>query len=410
MKICAIVTEYNPFHNGHKYQIEQIKKQTHCDYVIAIMSGNFVQRGEPAILDKWTRAKMALKNGIDLVIELPTLYATASSEYFAYGAVSTLDKLNCVDYLAFGAKCDDVIMLKKIACVLADEPDDFKESLQKELKNGVSFPAARSKCLVKHFKKQYEPKLIEETLEDPNNILAIEYLKALTKLNSSITPILVKRVGTDYNSLEINDGFASSTAIRKLLKTNEVKQLENIMPKESLDVLKEELQLGKNIMSLESFEKEILLTLRKTTTDELSKIADVSEGLEFAIQKAVQNSYDIESIIENIKSKRYTRTRIQRIIIHTLLNITDKLLTKYKEAPQYARILGLNNDAKKFLSLMSQKSSLPIVSSVSSFIKNATDDQKEMIAKDIEATNIYTLGYQIPSLRKYNLDYTTKIN
>ena len=410
MKVCAIVTEYNPFHNGHKYQIEQIKKQTKCDYVICIMSGNFVQRGEPAILDKWARAKMALQNGIDLVLELPTLYATSSSEYFAYGAVSILDKLNCIDYLAFGAKCDDIIMLKKIACCLADEPDEFKKSLQAELNKGVSYPAARSKCLVKQFKKQYEPKLIEEVLEDPNNILAIEYLKALETINSSIIPVLIKRVGTDYNSLEINDGFASSTAIRKLLKANDIKKLEEIMPTDALKVLEGELDIGKNPITIESFEKEILYTLRKTDVDELAKIADVNEGLEFAIKNALLNSCDIESLIENVKSKRYTRTRIQRILIHILLNVTEDLLTKYKLEPQYARVLGFNSDAKKLLSIISQKSKLPVVTSLNSSLKTATNEQKEMIAIDIEATNTYTLGYHIPSLRKYNLDYTTKIN
>ena len=408
MKICAIVAEYNPFHNGHKYQIEEIKRKTDADIIIAIMSGNFIERGLPASFDKWARAKMAIENGIDIVIELPTLYATASAEYFAHGAVSTLDKLNCVDYIAFGVKNEFEELFNKISNVLTYEPDEYKEELTKELNTGLSFPAARSKALQKYFKNEYNPDLVEEIMQDSNNILAIEYLKALNRNHSTISPIFIKRTGTDYNSLEINNGICSSTAIRNILKNDDLKTLDEVMPENALKILKEEIDYGKIPMQLENFEKEIMFSLRKISSEDLAKIADVGEGLENVIKKSILSSYDIETLIENIKSKRYTRTRVQRILLHVLLNINEDLLKEYRDDPQYARILGVSKNGKNLLSQVTNASSIPIITSVTKFINDANDKQKKLLQLDIEATNIYTLGYQVSNNKKYNLDYTNQ--
>ncbi len=409
MKICGIVAEYNPFHNGHKYQIEEIKNKTKSDIIIAVMSGNFIERGLPASFDKWARTKMALENGVDIVIELPTLYATSSAEYFANGAVNILDKLNCVDFISFGVKNEYEELFHAIAQYLLDEPDEYKEILAKELKTGISFPVARSKALRACLKNEFNPDLIEEVMIDPNNILAIEYLKSLKKLESKISPIFIKRTGTDYNSLEISNGICSSTAIRNILKNNELKTLDEVMPSSALQILKNEINLGKMPMQLNNFEKEILYNLRNMTPYELSLIADVNEGLENVITKSLQTSYDIDSLVESIKSKRYTRTRIQRILIHSLLNIKEEILEKYKDAPQYVRILGVSKNGKKALSYITSHSQLPIITSVNKFMKNATLDEKDLLDIDIKASNIYSLGYQIPINRKNNLDYTEKL-
>lgn len=409
MKVCGIIAEYNPFHNGHAYHIEKTKEVTNCDAIVAIMSGNFVQRGAPALFDKWTRTEMALKNGIDLVIELPTYYATSSAEFFAQGSVGLLDSLGIVDSLSFGAKTTDLDALKRVANVLYLEPNDYKTMLQNELKKGLSFPIARSNALKNFIKKEYDAKYISEILLDANNVLGIEYLKALMYNNSPIVPNIIKRKGEDYNSTNIVDGVCSATAIRKLLEKQEIEVLQDVMPKESFDILNTELLSGKQPMNIEKYEKEIFYILRRSLANDLFELADVSEGLENVLKKASNETTEIEKLIDMMKSKRYTRTRIQRILLHALLNITKDEVNNYKYNPQYIRVLGFTKTGEKLLTQIYNKSNLPIVTSVSKFLKSANETGRRMIEKDILATNIYTLGYEIPAYRKSNLDYTKQI-
>lgn len=409
MKVCGIIAEYNPFHNGHAYHIEKTKEVTNCDAIVAIMSGNFVQRGAPALFDKWTRTEMALKNGIDLVIELPTYYATSSAEFFAQGSVGLLDSLGIVDSLSFGAKTTDLDALKRVANVLYLEPNDYKTMLQNELKKGLSFPIARSNALKNFIKKEYDAKYISEILLDANNVLGIEYLKALMYNNSPIVPNIIKRKGEDYNSTNIVDGVCSATAIRKLLEKQEIEVLQDVMPKESFDILNTELLSGKQPMNIEKYEKEIFYILRRSLANDLFELADVSEGLENVLKKASNETTEIEKLIDMMKSKRYTRTRIQRILLHALLNITKDEVNNYKYNPQYIRVLGVTKTGEKLLTQIYNKSNLPIVTSVSKFLKSANETGRRMIEKDILATNIYTLGYEIPAYRKSNLDYTKQI-
>ena len=409
MKVCGIIAEYNPFHNGHAYHIEKTKEVTNCDAIVAIMSGNFVQRGAPALFDKWTRTEMALKNGIDLVIELPTYYATSSAEFFAQGSVGLLDSLGIVDSLSFGAKTTDLDALKRVANVLYLEPNDYKIMLQNELKKGLSFPIARSNALKNFIKKEYDAKYISEILLDANNVLGIEYLKALMYNNSPIVPNIIKRKGEDYNSTNIVDGVCSATAIRKLLEKQEIEVLQDVMPKESFDILNTELLSGKQPMNIEKYEKEIFYILRRSLANDLFELADVSEGLENVLKKASNETTEIEKLIDMMKSKRYTRTRIQRILLHALLNITKDEVNNYKYNPQYIRVLGFTKTGEKLLTQIYNKSNLPIVTSVSKFLKSANETGRRMIEKDILATNIYTLGYESPAYRKSNLDYTKQI-
>ena len=409
MKVCGIIAEYNPFHNGHAYHIQKTKEITNCEAIVAVMSGNFVQRGTPALFDKWTRTKMALQNGIDLVIELPTYYATSSAEYFAQGSIGLLDSLGIVDFLSFGAKTADLDTLKRIANILYLEPNDYKELLQSELKKGVSYPTARGNALKNFTKKEFDSKYISEILLDSNNILGIEYLKALMYNNSTISPNIVLRKGEDYNSVNIIDGVCSATAIRKMLEDDEIENLKDVMPENCFDILNAEMLNGKAPMNLKNFEKEIFYVLRKNLVQDLFELSDVSEGLENVLKKASNETTEIDKMIELLKSKRYTRTRIQRILLHALLNITKDEVSNYKYNPQYIRVLGFTKKGEKLLTQIYNKANLPIVTSVSKFLKNANETGRRMIEKDILATNIYTLGYQIPNYRKSNLDYTEPI-
>lgn len=406
MKVCGIVAEYNPFHNGHKYQIKQTKKLTNCDTVIAVMSGNFIQRGLPALFDKWTRAKMAIENGVDIVIELPTCYATSSAEFFAHGAIGIMDALNCVDVLSFGNKYNDIEILKRIASVLHSEPEEYKKLLQKELKKGTSYPIARSNALKNFLKKEIDSKVLENILLDSNNILGIEYLKALLTYDSPITPCSIERIGGDYNSTNIIGNICSATGIREMLENGNTSRLPEVLPEKSYEILTNELTFGKAPMRMNNFENEILYALRKLSTQELSEISDVTEGLENVLKKSINEGFDIDSLIEKIKTKRYTKTRVQRILIHTLLGIKKSTVQEHKEAPQYARILAFSKHGKDILPELVKNSRIPIITSVSKFLKNATPYQKEMLELDILATNIYSLGYQVPVFRKMNLDYT----
>ena len=409
MNICGIVAEYNPFHNGHVYHIEETKKITECDGIIAIMSGNFIQRGVPALFDKWTRTKMALKNGVDLVIELPSYYATSSAEYFAQGSVALLDGLGVVKNISFGSNTTDIDALKRIANVLYLEPENYKKLLQSELKRGVSYPIARSNALKNFLKKEYDAKYIADILLDSNNILGIEYLKALLYSNSQIKPVVVERKGSTYNSTAVIDNICSATAIRELLEKNDLKTVGEVVPKDTFEVINTAILDGMSPMFLKNYEKEILYVLRRCTTEELANIADVTEGIENLLKKATNEGMELENIIDILKTKRYTRTRIHRILLHTLLNVTKSDVENYKYNPQYIRVLGFNKTGEKILSQIHNNSNLPVVTSVSKFLKNANPTSKKMLEKDIMATNIYTLGYQIPKYRSMNLDYTKQM-
>lgn len=409
MRVCGIVAEYNPFHNGHKYQIEKIKEETNCDAIVAVMSGNFIQRGLPALFDKWTRTKMALQNGIDLVIELPVYYAVSSAEYFATGSVGTLNALGIINDICFGANTTDLDTLRRIANVLFLEPEGFKKLLHSELKHGASFPIARSNALKNFLKKEYDAKYIADILLDSNNILAIEYLKALQYLNSDINPLIIKRKGGSYNSLEIVDNICSATAIREKLLKNNIENLPEVMPENCYSLIDSEIINGKSPMYINNFEREILYSLRKSTTEDLLKLNDVNEGLENTLKKVSNEKFTLDEFIDEMKSKRYTKTRIQRLALNSLLDIKKADVEAYKHNVQYIRVLGFNQTGEKLLGKIHNTAKLPIITNLPKFMKIATEPQKKMLEKDIFATNIYTLGYQMPAYRKVNLDYTMPV-
>lgn len=406
--VLGIISEYNPFHNGHLYHLNESKRLTNSDYTIAIMTGNFTQRGDVSIIDKWSKTKMALENGIDLVIELPTVYAISSAENFATGAIKILNSLNIVDYISFGSECENIDVLKDISNVLCNEPKEYKTLLSLELSKGISFPKARERALMLYLNNV---RRFANVISAPNNILGIEYLKALEKQKSKIKPICIKRRDSMHNDnlISLSSQFASGSAIRKQCSFNDISLLNNVMPTSSFNILNENIKKGTFVNNLSSFDKEIIYTLRKMSIEEIANLPDVSEGLEYSIKSAADSCNSVIELLSIVDSKRYTKTRLQRILLYAIIGITKKDIQLSQNINPYIRILGFNNKGRDIISEVSDRSpKIELVTSVKKFINDSNNKNlKHLINKDIWSTNIYTLGYEYES--KSNLDFTQKL-
>lgn len=401
--IVGIIGEYNPFHNGHKYHLEESKRILHADYSVAIISGNFVQRGNVSVIDKWSKAEMALNNGVDLVLELPTIYSVSSAENFAYGAIKTLNALNIVDYVSFGSEIGNLETLNLFAEIFTKQPSEYISLLNHELSKGLSFPKARENAVLMYLN---DIRKYSNVLSSPNNILGIEYLKALKKTKSSIRPLTIKRENVQYNDISIKNNFASATSIREMLIKNKLSKIPYVMPKETYKVFYNCYQKGHIVKDLSRYEKEIIYTLRKMTLEEISNLPDVSEGLENNIKNAANSCNTLEEFMNIIKTKRYTSTRIRRILVYALLGITKKDMKDSTKNIPYVRVLGFNQKGKELLSVISNNArNIDIITSVKKYIdNNPSKYSKRMLDIDINATNIYTLGYEKDSWA--NLDFT----
>lgn len=407
--VLGIVSEYNPFHNGHLHHLTESKKLTNSDYVIAIMSGNFTQRGGVSVVDKWSKTRMAIENGIDLVIELPTLYAISSAENFANGAIKILDSLGIVDYISFGSESNDISVLKDVANVLCNEPREYKTLLTHELTKGVSFPKAREKALMIYLN---DVRRFANVLTGSNNILGIEYLKALQNQKSYIQPVCIKREGALHNDNIISpySKIASASAIRNVCSSGNITSLENLMPQNSYNILNTNIKKGNFVSNISAFDKEIIYTLRKMSIEEIAKLPDVSEGLEYSIKSGAESCNSVIELLSLVDSKRYTKTRIQRILLYSILGITKKDMQISLNTKPYIRILGFNEKGRELISQISAiNPKLDLVTSVKKFIDSSPskNNHKLMIEKDIWATNVYTIGFEYES--KANLDFTEKL-
>lgn len=406
-RVLGIIAEYNPFHNGHMYHLQKAKEQSGAQYCICVMSGNFVQRGNTSIVNKWKKAEMALLNGVDLVIELPTIYGVASAEGFSLGAIKLLNNLKIVDAISFGTETSDFAALNNISSIVNEEPMKYKSILNSELKKGLSFPKARENALMLYLN---DNKRYDNILNTPNNILAIEYLKALKKIKSTIQPIPVKREKVYYNDNVIVDEFASATAIRKLLKNEEFSEIRKVVPKSTYQILKKETELGNVVLDLSRYEKEIIYNLRRMTVSEIAELPDVNEGLEHSLKNAANYSNDITNLINIVKTKRYTVTRIQRILICALLGITKRDVGMAKKTEPYIRVLGFNEKGKELISRINkQNPKATVITSVKKFQDKNNNNKnsktyKRLLDIDIFSTNVYTMACKSESLA--NLDYT----
>lgn len=403
-KILGIVSEYNPFHLGHLYHLDKSKEIVNPDYTVAVMSGNFVERGDTAIIDKWSRAEMALNNGIDLVIELPLVYSISSAENFAMGSIKILDSFNMDTTISFGSECGKIAILNEIAKVLVQEPPEYLSILNHELSLGVSFPKAREHAILMYLN---DIRKYANILSESNNILGIEYLKAIQKQKAKLSAVTIQRQGSKYTSTNLEDKYPSATAIRQAVVTGE--SLENCLPPTSYKILQNKISKNEFVPGIAIFEQAILYKLRTMTTCEIAELPDVSEGLENKIKKASDTCNNLADLTNMIKSKRYTMTRINRILLYVLLNITKKdIEDSYKVLP-YIRVLGVNQKGKELLSKLSKANKkLNIITSPKKFLDtNKNKTLKNMLEKDMFASNIYTLGYK--KNPKANLDLTNKL-
>ena len=399
-KVVGIIAEYNPFHNGHAYHIQKTKEQTGADFVVAVITGNFTQRGNTSVINKWEKAKMAINGGVDLVIELPTIYSISSAENFSSGAIKILNNIGIVDSISFGMEADDISSLNNIANVLLSEPQEYTSLLKAELQKGSSYPKAREIALMMYLN---DIKRYSNILNGSNNILAIEYLKALKKQRSNLIPIGVKREKVYYNSTKIIDEYASATGIRSLLLRNQLEEIRKVVPSTTLSILLNNIREGTYVLDLTAYGAEILYKLRTMSIQEIANLPDVLEGLENLIKDVSNKTNNLIDLINGIKSKRYTQTRIQRILLYALLGITKKDMEYSKKIVPYVRILGCSENGKILLSQINNKAK--IITSLKKFEKtNKNKKIARMLEIDKKATNIYTLGYKRNSVA--NLDYT----
>jgi predicted nucleotidyltransferase len=419
LKVVGLITEYNPFHNGHKYHIDEAKRITGADYVIAVMSGDFVQRGAPAIIDKYSRSEMALRNGVDLVFELPVCYATSSAEFFAHGAVSLLDKLGLIDYLCFGSEWGDIRLLQDAATFLLNTPAAFDERLQAFLKDGLTYPAARVKALEATF-TSYDNTMdghaLTKVLSEPNNILGIEYIKALKRFSSSIIPVTIKRIAAHYHDTELakvnkspeqrneeapgearnHKTISSATAIRRAVQhADNTEHGEFVITKDSVpqDVFQfmQENYRKTYPITEEDFAEILKYKLLMEDNLSLSQYVDISADMADRLKNISDYNKTITELIHMIKTKNMTLTRINRAMIHLLLNIRSDSFLEYNQNGfvPYARVLGIRKEASPLLRKIEQAASIPIIKKVSKAKEQLDVTGMRMLSEDLFAAHIY---------------------
>lgn len=382
--MLGIITEYNPFHNGHKLHIEKSKEKTNSKYCIVVMSGNFSQRGEPTIFDKYLRTKMALLNGADIVLELPLIFATASAELFSLGAIDILDKTGIVTNICFGSEEGNLEKFLEVSNILSNETLEFKQLLYKFLDSGLSFPKARLNALEKTLNKSLD------FLNEPNNILSIEYLKAINKLNSKIVPKTIKREKAHFKSNNINGNIASATAIRQAFFKNNIDSIKNVMPNNCFKLIENISQ--NNIPIIDNYTNILKYILKVSNIENIKQIADVTEGIENKIMDNI-NVYSITELINNIKSKRYTYTKLQRTILHIILNITKNEQQYLKEnLNPYIRVLGFKKSSSHLLKELTINAKVPVIINLKNAKKQLDKNAMYYLNKEIMSTDIYYLS------------------
>lgn len=392
MQICGVVAEFNPFHNGHKHLVDTIKAEKDS-FVVAVMSGNFVQRGEPAIISKFARAKAAVLSGVDLVLELPLPYSISTAMYFAGGAIDVLNSLGVVDTLCFGSESGDITPLTAAASQLNNPL--LKEALKEELAKGITFAAARQNAFEK-----ISPFTESSVLENPNDTLAIEYILAAERLGMKAEYKAIKRLGAEHDSSIKTDTICSASELRKTPSLLDLK--EPYMPKPSYDIFAEEIS-QKHYASMYLLDRAMVAHLRTMTPEKLRLAPDISEGLENRIITAANKFSTMDEILTAVKSKRYTHARLRRIILSSYLGVTAEL---QKKSVPYIRVLGMNENGAKILSLASKRAKVPLIASLKEAEKISAT-AADFARLEVKAGDIYSLSLQRPVGGK--TEYTNRL-
>lgn len=389
MKTVAIISEYNPFHNGHAYQISQVRRMVEDAKIISVMSGSFTQRGTPAFLDKWTRARLAVEGGCDLVIELPFTGAVRSAQDFARGAIRIIEKLGIVDAISFGAEVFDLTQLKNAADIF--NAKDFSAQIKTEMSHGTSYAAAVTKIL------SARTNLDENILRLPNNILAVEYLRALPK---NITPILIPRIGADYGDTNLHENFSSAAAIRHAVYQNsQCDKISQAVNSSTLTAIQAAKVTG--LPHEEFLLRPILAKLFTTPLDNLREIYGMREGLEFRLISAAKSAKTFDAFINAVTEKRYPISRVKRLLLHTLMNLTEKKVAEL-QAADFVRVLAFNAAGKTLLKKIRAASTLPIVTKVTKHLseRELFDENilpyKKKLALDVLATDLRGILFYVP--------------
>ncbi|GGK15523.1 UPF0348 protein YlbM [Caldalkalibacillus thermarum] len=392
MKVVGLIVEYNPLHNGHRYHFEQAMALTGADACVIVMSGHFLQRGEPALVNKWARTRMALEMGVDLVFELPYVYSTQQAEIFAYGGVSLLNQLPFVSHLCFGSESGKLEELQAVARILATEPESFKQALMAKMKEGHSYPAAYGHALASLLRGSSSD-VDAEMIKQPNNILGIHYLMALNKLQSRIQPLTIKRYKAHYHQESMTDAqIASATSIRKALLETPVPDWEAIrpyVPAYTLEILREEYEAGRGLISWENYYPYLVHTLVSQPASHLRRMYEMEEGIEHRFKTHILTSRSAKQLIQQVKTKRYTWNRIQRMMVHILTQCAkqDIQALELHQGPAYLRLLGYSAKGRKLLNRYKKELKLPLIAAI-------RQDHPPMLDWDLKAAQIYSLGYR----------------
>ncbi|GKU78582.1 nucleotidyltransferase [Paenibacillus sp. L3-i20] len=393
MRAVGVIVEYNPFHNGHHYHLQQSRKLTGSNAVVAVMSGHFLQRGEPAMWDKWTRTRMALAGGCDLVIELPVAYATQAAEWFAYGSVSLLEATGIVDAFCFGTESGQLAPLQMAAKLMADEPPAFKTLLKEQLATGTSYPSAFSASVTAYLGEQGYNEFAKFPFAMPNHTLALHYLLALNRIKGKMEPFTIAREGSQYNQNTITDReIASATALRKLLiDSQSIEKIRSYIPSTIFSIAEQSWNDGLPPISWDNYIRPLIHAILTKSPAQLAELHELSEGLEYRIVNSMPNltSADFEQLIALLKTKRYTRTKLQRSLLSIFLEHrkSDFSPDKLASGVQYIRVLGFSEKGRQLLKRMRTTATLPILMSAA-----RPPERYRYLEMDIQASNAYMLG------------------
>ncbi len=402
MRTAGIVCEYNPFHNGHRDHLERTKGLPGSDYVVCAMSSDFLQRGEPALLPKEYRAEAAVRNGADLVFEIPSVFSCSSAEFYAFAGVALMARLGIVDSIVFGSENPEITTLRQLAEILADEPDDFSGLLREKLSSGVSFPRARQLALAEYTK--FED--VGDIIEGSNNILGIEYIKAIIKNGYPIKPIAIPRIAEAYKQTYIEGRYPSATAIRKTIMEKGIEAVSDFLPPATYEILESFYSSGLPYINIELLKEAVFYRIASLSPDKLREYPGVTEGLENRLKAGLDKAFTLSDYIELCSTKRYPRTRISRTLMYILLDIKMDLANGiWKKGPLYARLLAASKRGMDLVPVIERNSSIPVFTSFKAFYENATKPMRTILDLEKVSSDIYSTAAGLPTDREFTIQF-----